>query len=408
MKRAMPTKAPIFKRILIHGFRSIRSQTVEFANPLFLVGKNAAGKSNLLDALAFLRESATEPLHTALDQRGGIASVRYRPGTGGRPVNLGLRVEFDPAGAGFAGWYAFEIRALPDFGFEVSREECRVWRGNEHEYFTRRNGSIETSERGVRPMMAATSLALPLVAGTKAFHHVGRLLGGVRIYSINPRAVGSLQEPDTGKTLKADGSNLASVVNALARRGASGKKRLDRKGHIRDLLASVVPGIVDFRVVQHGTRVTLEFTQDYGNGKSATFEAHSMSDGTLRALAILTAAYQYPRPRLLAVEEPESTIHPEALGTLLDVLRVAATQMQVVVTTHSPELLEAKWIGAENLRVVVWEGGVTKVLPLGPAPVKALKKHLMGAGELFRSNALDADEAAGGNASERTDLFASA
>ena len=404
----MSARAPIFKRILIHGFRSIRSQTVEFANPLFLVGKNGAGKSNLLDALAFLRESATQPLHTALDQRGGIASVRYRPGTGGRPVNLGLRVEFNPEGAGFAGWYAFEIRALPDFGFEVAKEECRVWRGDKHEYFTRRNGSIETSERGIRPMLAQTSLALPLLTGTKAFHRVGRLLGGVRIYAIDPTAVGTLQEPDTGRTLKADGSNLASVVNALARRSESSPKGLDRKSRIRELLASVVPGIVDFRVLRHGTRVTLEFTQDYGNGKSATFEAHSMSDGTLRSLAILTAAYQYPRPRLLAVEEPESTIHPEALGTLLDVLRVAATQMQVVVTTHSPDLLEAKWIGAENLRVVVWEGGVTKVLPLGSAPVEALKKHLMGAGELFRSNALDGDEEAGRIASERTDLFANA
>jgi predicted ATPase len=374
---------------------------VEFANPVFLVGKNGAGKSNILDALDFLRESATQPLHTALDQRGGIASVRYRPGTGGRPVNLGMRVEFDPDGAGFKGWYAFEIKALPDFGFQVAREECNL---SQKGYF-KRNGSVfESSESGIRPLVEQTSLALPLLTGTKAFRNVGRVLGGIRIYAIEPAAVSSLQEPDNGRTLKSDGSNLASVVSALGRRksGVGTSDEFNRKERICELLASIVPGIVDFHVVRHGTRVTLEFTQDYGNGRKTTFEAHSMSDGTLRALAILTAAYQYPVPRLLAIEEPESTIHPEALGTLLDELRSAATEMQVVVTTHSPELLDAKWIAAENLRVVVWENGVTKVLPLGEAPVEALKRHLMGAGELFRSNALDGLESF---AQQKTDLF---
>jgi hypothetical protein len=63
-----------------------------------------------------------------------------------------------------------------------------------------------------------------------------------------------------------------------------------------------------------------------------------------------------------------------------------------VVTTHSPELLDAKWIRPENLRIVTWKEGVTRVCPLGKASVKALQEHLMGAGEQLRSNALRADE----------------
>jgi predicted ATPase len=81
------------------------------------------------------------------------------------------------------------------------------------------------------------------------------------------------------------------------------------------------------------------------------------------------------------------------LGAILDVIRMAAAETQVLVTTHSPELLEAKWIQARNLRVVQWAGGVTRVLPLGQAPVEALRRHLMGPGELFRSNALEPDDA---------------
>jgi hypothetical protein len=62
------------------------------------------------------------------------------------------------------------------------------------------------------------------------------------------------------------------------------------------------------------------------------------------------------------------------------------------MTTHSPELLDAKWIRPENLRIVTWKDGMTRVCPLGKASVKALQDHLMGAGEQFRSNALRADD----------------
>lgn len=113
-----------------------------------------------------------------------------------------------------------------------------------------------------------------------------------------------------------------------------------------------------------------------------------MSDGTLRALGILTAFLQNNRPTLVGLEEPESTIHPEALSSIVELIRSFSRDVQVLVTTHSPELLNAKWIEPENLRVVTWERGVTQVLPLGEAAVSALKDHLMGAGELMRSNAL--------------------
>jgi predicted ATPase len=122
------------------------------------------------------------------------------------------------------------------------------------------------------------------------------------------------------------------------------------------------------------------------------FEAFSMSDGTLRALGILSSFFQKSIPTLIAIEEPEATIHPEALGTILDIIRSFARSTQIVVTTHSPELLDAKWILPENLRIVTWKDGVTRVCPLGEASVKALRDHLMGAGEQLRSNALRADE----------------
>lgn len=69
-------------------------------------------------------------------------------------------------------------------------------------------------------------------------------------------------------------------------------------------------------------------------------------------------------------------------------MRSASSEMQVLSTTHSPDLLDAPWISDDNLRVVSWQEGATRITPLGQMPRKALRDHLMGAGELMRSNAL--------------------
>ena len=98
---------------------------------------------------------------------------------------------------------------------------------------------------------------------------------------------------------------------------------------------------------------------------------------------------QNPPPSLLVIEEPEATIHPGALGAILDLIRHASRMMQVVVTTHSPEVLDAKWIEDKNLRIVSWQEGASHVLLLSDTSREALDKHLMGAGELFRSNVLE-------------------
>ena len=73
-------------------------------------------------------------------------------------------------------------------------------------------------------------------------------------------------------------------------------------------------------------------------------------------------------------------------------IRSFARNTQIVVTTHSPELLDAKWNLPEHLRIVTWREGVTRAQSLGEASKKALREHLMGAGEQLRSNALRAEE----------------
>jgi AAA domain, putative AbiEii toxin, Type IV TA system len=208
-----------------------------------------------------------------------------------------------------------------------------------------------------------------------------RTLAAMRVYSIEPGKLRQMQEPDSGTSLKPDGSNATSVLREIERQSARDFER------ISDILATIVPNTKQVSVKKHGKSLSLEFTQEWGEKKRLRFEGFNMSDGTLRAIGLLAAVFQRPTPSLIAVEEPEATIHPGALESVLDVLRHASRQMQVVITTHSPDLLEAKWIEDRHLRIVEWIEGATRVAPVSEATRQALQTHLMSAGELLRSNA---------------------
>lgn len=376
---------PTIQQLVVKRFRSIPSERIRFDNPTIFVGRNGSGKSNLVSVFSFLAEAMASPLQAVFDKAGGISTVRNRTSGKSYPPNLGLRVDFGRMnGKAVSGLYAFEIRALPDYGFSVVREQCLVVGDQgDRSWFDRQGSKFESNVGGVKPSLDPASLSLPVVGGEAKFASVLRTLAAMRIYSIEPGKLREMQEPDTGTSLKPDGSNVTSVLREIQRQSKDDFER------ISEILATIVPNTKQVHVKKHGKSLSLEFTQEWGEKKRLNFEGFSMSDGTLRAIGLLAAVYQRPTPTLIAIEEPEATIHPGALESVLDVLRHASKQMQVVITTHSPDLLDAKWIEDRHLRVVEWMEGATRIAPVSDANRKALQGHLTSAGELLRSNALD-------------------
>jgi predicted ATPase len=387
---ARMTEQPPFlpiKRIRLMRFRSIRGADIPLSNPLFLVGRNGAGKSNLLTALAFISECMSQPLASVFERQGGLDTIRYRSGTRRRPGDFAIRVDFNFQGNPPAeGFYAFEIRAKAGHTFAVHEEQCVVHSDGKRHDFHRQGTRLLKCPSSLAPDVDPQALVLPLIGGSQPFSPVTRGLGSMQVFSIQPSVIQSLQEPDGGSLrLKSEGSNLVSVLKELTR---------DPQAQTRlfDLLKSVVPGTESVRPIRHGKMLSLEFRQKWNEAAGARTVAHeafSMSDGTLRALGILLAFLQKNRPILIGLEEPEAAIHPGALSCLLDLIRSFSRDTQIIVSTHSPELLDAKWIEPSHLRVVTWDAGATHVRPLGPASVAAIQEHLMGAGELLRSNALE-------------------
>jgi predicted ATPase len=186
-----------------------------------------------------------------------------------------------------------------------------------------------------------------------------------------------------------DGGNIASVLDVLKREHA------DEFRQIIEMLSKVVPGISEVNVKHVLNFETLEFHQrvrSAANKEFLRFMALNMSDGTLRTLGVLTALVQARaagrhRIPLIGIEEPETAIHPYAAAVMRDCIREAAYSTQVLVTSHSPELLDSPDIEPETVLTVGGYGDVnTVVQPLLPRDADLIREHLCTPGELFRQN----------------------
>jgi len=376
---------PIISRLIVKRFRSFPNEVATFGNPTFLVGRNGAGKSNFADLFSFVGEAMSSPLQAVFDRRGGISAVRNRSSGRSYPPNMGIGIHMGAInGQVHSAHFAFEIKALPNYGFDIVREQCAVTQVDGTRYwYDRRGVEFRTNVQGLSPLLEPTALSLPVIGGDQRFAPVHRTLAAMRVYSIEPARLREMQDPDSGAALRSDGSNAASVLQELNRTSEQSVEL------IRQYLQGIVPNTTAVNPKKHGNKLSLEFVQEWANAKPLRFEAYNMSEGTLRVLGLLLAVFQAPAPSVLVLEEPEATVHPGALGAILDLIHHASRQMQVIVTTHSSDLLDgAKWLTDEHLRLVVWHEGASHLAPVADSVKSALRQHLMGAGELLRSNAM--------------------
>lgn len=297
-----------------------------------------------------------------------------------------MRIEFRlPDDTAPNGHYALSVGADEPAFPSVLHEQCIITKNDGDQLWFDRAGSIfKTNIPGVAPEIGRQALALPIIGGVKPFSFLVRALAAMRVYSIVPSQMRDLMDFDNAPFLNGDGSNVASTIhNAQASNRATVRR-------INELLKPIAPNIVSIGThVSRQGKAYLVYSQK-STDVHPLFDASDMSDGTLKALGVIVAALQEPAPSVIVIEEPEASLHPGALSTIADLIDLASERTQVIVTTHSPDLLDAKWIKPENLRVVEWAGDSTRISPLGEVPVQALQQHLMGAGELLRSNALDA------------------
>lgn len=380
---------PLLKRVSIKNYKSIGKADISLGRLTVLIGRNGSGKSNFLDALRFVADGLQTSLDHGVKSRGGIDEVRRR--STGHPRNFAIQLEV-VLPEYHTGLYSFEVTARERGGFVIRRELLRVVSatGAPVGSYTVEDGKVKEASVENPPPAFRDRLYLVTAAGFSAFRPMYDALLSMGFYNLNPEAIKELQSPDAGELLHRDGGNVASVVARLSSDEPGVMER------IQVYLSTIVPGITEVERVSLGPRETLQFKQKVvGSSHPWKFFASSMSDGTLRAFGTLVAVTQLAQRKapvtLVGIEEPETALHPAAAGALMDALREAAEHTQILVTTHSPDLLDQVKPESECLLAVISEEGRTRIAPLDDASREAIRTHLYTPGELLRLDQLEPD-----------------
>lgn len=386
------TPSPFVKRVTLRNYKSIAACEVTLGPLAFLVGPNGSGKSNFLDSLNFVTDALRYSLDHAFRDRGGIGEVRRR--SRGHPNHFGIRLDVR-LDDGRYGHYAFSIAAREKRAYAVKEEECFLVATSEsdsdHAYFRVKTGDVSRCSVDSPPAASKDRLYLVNLSGFPEFKPIYNRLASMGFYNLNPGLIRELQTPDPGERLNSDGSNLASVYGRME---SESPELIDR---IQEYLGEVVPGISKVESVSVGPKESLQFRQEVAGSKHPwRFLANSMSDGTLRTVGILVALFQRGTGEeggipLVGIEEPEIALHPAAAGIVTDSLRDASHRKQVIVTSHSPDLLDNEEIDDKSILAVISEKGKSRIGHLDESGRRTLQDHLYTAGELLRMDQLRPD-----------------
>jgi len=397
-----PTKSSAFiRRVVIRNYKNIAACDVKLGELMFLVGPNGSGKSNFLDALRFVSDALRTSLDHALRARGTLKEVSRRSAqkrgrSSGRPTDFAVELEFVLPSSDF-GRYSFRIGATSNGAHEVKEEQCEVIAKSSQSHPSTRNhfhvssGRVVACSYNPAPAAVADRLFLVAASGIDAFRPLYEGLSRIGVYNLDPRRIAAMQQPDSGEILRRDGSNAASMLRRLP---SSARQR------INDYLSRIVPGVSSVDPKTFGGKDAIEFRQSVaGQEHDWRFDAEAMSDGTLRALGVLLAVFQASEPSasgplLIGLEEPEMAVHPAAAIVLLSALREASRGCQILVTSHSPDLLDDSGIPTEALLAVDSIDGLAQIGAIDAAGRQVLHEKLFTPGELLRLNQLAPDESA--------------
>ena len=386
------------RRVRLVNYKSFESCDVSLGPLTVLVGRNGAGKSNFLDALAFVGGLSSRSIWDVMDEHGGLLTLLHRTTTTDRMFSVEVTADFfdaNTAGVEEVG-YRFEYDARLVGPPDRVGETFWLQRGAGKRIF-RRSGTPVGSDFGpgdvcMEQVQVSSGYSLLGVATEVAIRQFRTSLRRIRRYSIQPDALRLPQRPGAPTFLKRDGSNAATVYRFLRESGSW------RAGRLLSYLQAVVPQVADIRVTGDDYE-RLEFLWRAGAGDGTWFPAAAMSDGTLRAFGVLLAALQTTEsegdPSVILLEEPEAGLHPAAVRALVDALDEASLRVQVILTTHSPDLLDAEGVTPERVRVVEARDGATVAGPVDEAGAEIVRDHLNTLGGLERDDRLEPGLSAG-------------
>jgi len=381
---------PFISRVRIKNFKSIASCDVRLGLLTILVGPNGSGKSNFLDALAFLTRALATTPEEAINDRGGFAEILRRVPDQATSFSVAIEAKV-PRQSGtpeLSVTYEFELSpARLGAGFEVIHEQCVVREMGRSHHLRLVRGKGVVTLAGVESSYSGNPerLALQTFSGEAPFDRVYARLGRPRFYNFSTETLRRPQASAARPLLQHGGEALGDVLDALAAQYPASKARIDA------YLSAIVQDAMAVEAHRVGGYMTIALKSDI-DSTEYEFDSLAMSDGTLRAAAVLAALFQPEaldgRLPLVGIEEPETALHPSAAGALFDALTEATGHVQVIATSQSADLLDREDIDPSAIRPVAMRAGLTVIGDVDEASREIVRQKLYTLGELMRGDQL--------------------
>jgi len=360
----------VITSLQLENWKSYEKSCLHIDPLTILIGTNASGKSNALDAFIFLNRIASGAMLTSALQgdgalppmRGGIDWAAQRPGT---KFSVGAVCRADDL-TDYE--YMIECRVSENRCDVISEQLFRKkYRSNKYGQRTTIAGTIKlfrtdsctdsapniiarlyNEKQGAPRPLGRTHAILFQLIGQKLRQEIQDGVDAVvfslkEIFYLDPIPSHMRAYSPLADKLDSDAKNIAGVIAALPE-----QKQKDIESALTDYASKLperdIRRVYAEPVGKFRSDAMLYCEEDWlTNGEAHTIDARGMSDGTLRFLAILTALLTRPEKSLLVIEEIDNGLHPSRANMLLDMLQTVgqARGVDVLATTHNPALLDA-------------------------------------------------------------------
>jgi len=328
-----------FSRILLENWRNFGQVDVALQNRAFLVGPNASGKSNFLDAFRFLRDIVTAGggFEKSVRDRGGVTLIRSLSARRHSDIALEVSLAEDNRVA-----WRYRIAFTQDNRRRPVLKEEKVWKGEEL--------ILERPDDKDRQDIARLRQTyLEQTFANQKFRPIADFFASVRYYHIVPQLV---RDPERVVQRHPDpfGSDLLERIAAT-----NEKTRQARLRRILKALKVAVPQLSELKLEKDARGIPhLYGNYEHWRPQGAWQTEADFSDGTLRLMGLLWALLDGTGPLLL--EEPELSLHPEIVRHIPQMMRRVQRGRgggQVMLSTHSSDLLRDEGIAADEVLLFI-------------------------------------------------------